>query len=771
MDDRYLMYWRKSHEWRCVARGQQLFEQAAEAFRDIMGMDSGFFLYRKKLKMSDSHQPRIYSPWGVMEELTTASQSFVESFNIHIMQFVQTMGEGWWTVEELPDPLAALSTKRGLRHLGAWYLRVNSDIQGVVVLGSRCDVVPCNGLDVGVCVQQIEMVLDALYCRRFTEVHEQQFRSLVDNNPDIVLQTNVAGELVYANEALYRLTGYSREALKRPSQRRAIVAKPYVQQMMKNAEQVRQGIVQSYEIMVYDKFGHAVYLGISSVPIVVDGDIVGVFTVAKDLTKHIEALNELRETKGLYECLISSNGDAISIMGRDRRYLRVNAAYEQVYGWSIEEAQGQLCPFLDQPQTSEWVSAAFRGETIRTETRRTRKDGRQIDVSLIMSPVIDTSGNIIAVSTISRDITDRKRAEMALIEAEVKYRTIVEESLVGVYIVEDNVLTFVNRRMAEIFGYEVEEMIGMTAWDTVSPKDLSVAVENVRKRLSGEVDSIRYQITGLCKNGETVDVEVHGTLAYFNGKPVIIGTLLDITERIEAEEIIRKADKLAVVGQLAAGVAHEIRNPLTALKGFVQLMTEGGNNAGYCEIMLSELNRINRIIDELLLAARPSKPVFERHNVVDLVQDVLSLISTQCVMKNIAVLPSIHTWVPSIRCDSNQLKQVFLNILKNAMEAVPEGGQIEVCVGRVEASDEVYVRITDNGFGIDETVLPKLGEPFYTSKETGTGLGLMVSYRIVQSHGGRMKISSQLGRGTTVDIRLPMEAPVPHHTSYLVKQG
>lgn len=359
---------------------------------------------------------------------------------------------------------------------------------------------------------------------------------------------------------------------------------------------------------------------------------------------------------------------------------------------------------------------------------------------------------------IDRHINELKRVEVSLIEAETKYRSLVEEALVGVYLYQEGQFFYVNPRYAEIFGYTQEEILQMDVLDLAFPEDRAVLSENIRRRMSGEVQGLRYFYRGIKKDQRVIDLEVHGTVTVYNGKPAIIGTLLDITDRIKTEELLRKSDKLAVVGELAAGVAHEIRNPLTSLKGFVQLMkTENGDNQKYHDIMLSELDRINFIVSEFLLLAKPQVVNYQQKDLQNILQDVIGLLESQAILNNVQISVDFPLSNLMIECEENQIKQVFINILKNAMEATPHGGTISIRV-QMKENNKVLVQFMDQGCGIPEDRLSKLGEPFYTTKEKGTGLGLMVSYKIIETHQGEINIKSEENKGTTVDVILPIES-------------
>ncbi|MBX6396362.1 MAG: two-component sensor histidine kinase [Alicyclobacillaceae bacterium] len=240
----------------------------------------------------------------------------------------------------------------------------------------------------------------------------------------------------------------------------------------------------------------------------------------------------------------------------------------------------------------------------------------------------------------------------------------------------------------------------------------------------------------------------------------IVGAVVvfkDVTERKRSEELMLKSEKLSVVGQLAAGVAHEIRNPLTALKGFVQLLQANMTaKEEYFHIMLSELDRIELIINELLILSKPVDVQFQFHNLCTLIENVVALIRTQAILNNIQIITDCDPTIPVIHCDDNRLKQVFVNLLKNAIEAMPDGGRILV-QAQMAGKRSVRVRIIDEGIGIPQDRLPRLGEPFFTTKEKGVGLGLTMSYKILESHQGHIRFHSEVGKGTTVEIHLPVD--------------
>ncbi|KUP08922.1 hypothetical protein Q73_04455 [Bacillus coahuilensis m2-6] len=231
----------------------------------------------------------------------------------------------------------------------------------------------------------------------------------------------------------------------------------------------------------------------------------------------------------------------------------------------------------------------------------------------------------------------------------------------------------------------------------------------------------------------------------------------NITEQVEMQEQLRKSDTLSVVGELAAGIAHEIRNPMTALKGFIQLLENSmqEDHSMYFHVIKSELQRIESIITEFLILAKPQAVQYQDSNLEKIVQETVELLNAQALLHNVQIIIHCDKDLPKIYAEPNQLKQVFINIIKNAIEVMPSGGEVVLSLTK-EKDNEVKISIKDTGAGIPKNKIKKLGEPFYTTKERGTGLGLMVSFKIIREHNGTIEVDSIENEGTTFHIRLPV---------------
>ncbi|MDQ6422220.1 PAS domain S-box protein [Paenibacillus sp. LHD-117] len=316
----------------------------------------------------------------------------------------------------------------------------------------------------------------------------------------------------------------------------------------------------------------------------------------------------------------------------------------------------------------------------------------------------------------------------------------------------------INRAFEQLFGYEESEVLGMR-FPTVPDTHRMEKRQMIGLLLAGKKLPAQETVR-MTKSGEIIPVSVmvspirdsDGTIRAF------ASICRDMRSRNRMEELLRRSEKLTTVGQLAAGVAHEIRNPLTTLRGFLQLQQQSQKlNVSHVNLMLSELDRINLIVGEFLILAKPQATKFVTKDVRDVLNDVLVFLDSEAHLHNIEFRTVITEEECRISCEENQLKQVFINLLKNAIEAMPGGGSVHISIQR--KSDRIAISITDEGVGIPEELISKIGDPFFTAKETGTGLGIMVSQRIINSHQGTLDIQSQVNVGTSVKVTLPAQKP------------
>lgn len=260
---------------------------------------------------------------------------------------------------------------------------------------------------------------------------------------------------------------------------------------------------------------------------------------------------------------------------------------------------------------------------------------------------------------------------------------------------------------------------------------------------------------------EVLHVSIYGIIALtLIGLSLFLGLLIWCQKKKYRSELeVQRMENLAAISQLAAGIAHEVRNPLTSIKGFIQMAVVKPDkpiNVGHMQLVLEEITRIEQLINEFRMLARPQEvPHISEVDLNATIDNIITLVQSQAHAKSI----ELSYTASDERCpfigDASLLKQLWLNLLRNAVEAVPDGGKIEVYLCKKECA--YIVSIKDNGAGIPPEVLRKLGTPFFTTKESGTGLGLSICYNIVHKHHGRLEFSSKVGEGTEVLVHLPRE--------------
>jgi signal transduction histidine kinase len=223
----------------------------------------------------------------------------------------------------------------------------------------------------------------------------------------------------------------------------------------------------------------------------------------------------------------------------------------------------------------------------------------------------------------------------------------------------------------------------------------------------------------------------------------------------KVNEDLRQKEKLAIVGQLATSIGHEIRNPLASLKGFTQLQNEKyPDDKEYYEIMQNEIERINLIVNDLMYMGKPKHQNLQKHEVKELILYVINILKPIAQSNNVKIEHNLDQ-LPMMQCDGNQLKQVFINLVKNAIESMPLGGTITISSKLLE-DGKFSLSIADEGNGMDQDKINMLGQPFFTTKEDGNGLGLMVTFNIIEQHNGKINYNSGIGKGTVVELTLPI---------------
>ncbi len=375
---------------------------------------------------------------------------------------------------------------------------------------------------------------------------------------------------------------------------------------------------------------------------------------------------------------------------------------------------------------------------------------------------------------LKRGLDERERVEKALRESEEKYSTLVESSLTGIYIDQNEKIVFANRKFAQIFGYSREELAGMEACKLVHPEDRALTDEMRTKRLKGEEASSEYPARGLTKDGRTIWIVRRNTLIDYEGKPAILGNIVDITESRAKEAQLIQASKMSTLGEMATGVAHELNQPLSSIQigaDFFRNIAREGLQVPHEELafvseqITQQVARAVSIIDHMRQFGRKAEIQCEKVDINQPLKAVFALLSEQLRVRGIKVKLDLEDDLPPVLADSNRLEQVFIDLVVNARDAMGEekvgldGETFEntLTVKTFQENGQVTVTIADTGIGISDDIKDKVFEPLFTTKEVGkgTGLGLSISYGIIKDYDGTIEVETEPDKGTTFKITLP----------------
>ena len=466
--------------------------------------------------------------------------------------------------------------------------------------------------------------------------------------------------------------------------------------------------------------------------------------------------------------IIESSEDAIIAKNLEGIVLSWNRGAERMYGYSASEAIGRPISFLIPSDLRHEFDELL--EHIRIdqrvahyETRRLAKDGRQLDVSLTVSPIKDSGGQMLGASTIARDITEQKRVEEALRSSEARWRAIVESAVDGIVVIDarGHVEAF-NRAAERLFGYAAQDVVGRNV-NMLMPAPYHDEHEGylARYRATGvqKIIGIGREVTGLRKDGSAFPLHLSVGEVLIEGESKFTGILHDLTERVQLETQLREQSALTRLGEMAAVVAHEVKNPLTGIRGAIQViggrLPAGSKDVQIIGDIVARIDALDDLMKDLLLFARPPQPRMTPVDVLSLVKNVRDLLRQDPALRALRIDVTGDATV--LGADAELLKIVVQNLLLNGAHAMQGQGLIQVVV--TSAGGLCQIAIADEGPGISREVLDRLFTPFFTTKARGTGLGLSTARRFVEAHGGTLAIESPATGGTTATIRLPVRLP------------
>lgn len=495
----------------------------------------------------------------------------------------------------------------------------------------------------------------------------------------------------------------------------------------------------------------------------------------------ITELRRAEEQARLLSHAVESTSDLISITDLDDRFLFVNRAFLDAYGYTLHEVLGRTPEMLASTQHRQPpMHAAIRASVLEGswngEMVNRRKDGTEFPIQLNASRVQDAHGRVVALMGVAQDITARKRAEDALRDSEARFRATFEQAAMGMSITAlDGRFLRVNERLCRITGYDTDELLARTFQQITHPDDVALDVEHMRRVVSGTIASYTMEKRYVRKDGAPVWVELTTSLVrHSSGAPeYFIDLVEDISPRRDLETQLRQAQKMEAIGQLAGGVAHDFNNMLAVIRGHAELMGLTATLPASERESLDEIGRAAQraasLTRQLLLFSRREVMQPARLDLNDIVTQLAKMLQ-RLIGEDVRMRLHVHQRPLPIHADSGMIEQVLMNLAVNARDAMPGGGDLIIetsekivdattaLLSEAEPGSYACLSVSDTGCGIAPDVLPRVFEPFFTTKEVGkgTGLGLATVFGIAKQHRGWVSIYSEPGCGTTFHLYLPL---------------
>jgi len=506
------------------------------------------------------------------------------------------------------------------------------------------------------------------------------------------------------------------------------------------------------------------------------------YAYIRDITGRKKFEKELRESEEKFRNLFERVRHGIFISAKEGHFLDCNQALLEMVGYRDKEEFLNIDIAKDLYVNPEDRKAFQRliekqGFVKDLEVEFKKRNGEKITVLLTAHTKRDDKGEIVGYEGINIDISDRKRMEKELKEANDFLMNLIESSVDGIIVtnMKGNILIF-NKGAEIMLGYKAEEVVEkMNIRSIYQPGVAEEVMEKLRSPDFGGVGKLTsFPILHRRKDGELIEGDLSAALIYDEkGKEIAsVGIFKDLRERLRMERELQKtqqallhSEKLAAMGRLTSQIAHELNNPIYGIMNTLELLkTEvppESKRRRILELSLSETQRLAEMLRNMLSFSKPEEEKRRPVNINELVEGILLVMEKQMREANITLATFFDDGIPEVMASTNQMRQVMLNVIKNAKEAMPKGGTLTVRTAR--ENNNVVIHIQDTGTGIPEGIRDRIFEAFFTtkSKVKGVGLGLSVCYGIIRDHGGEIKVESEEGKGTTFTIRLPIAPQRP----------
>lgn len=481
------------------------------------------------------------------------------------------------------------------------------------------------------------------------------------------------------------------------------------------------------------------------------------------IIKRRHAEENLLQLEASFRKIVETANEGIIVGTSDGKIRYLNNRMADMLGYTVAELQGknglELLVPSQEPAVVKTRAQLAAGTTTQTEVHFCKKDGKSLWTLANSSPIFADDGKYVGNLAMHTDITERKRSEEALRQSEERFAMLFHESPVLMALAKidetSRRIEYVdaNQKYLEAIEYSLEEIIGKTPTELNLFSDDS-AYGQIYADLTtvGFVNNLEREIrtrSGGCVHGLTCFRTITINLDKY-----VLAVILDITEKKRYESELARLDQLNLVAEMAAGIGHEVRNPMTTVRGFLQMLSKyqiRPHETEIYQLMIEELDRANNIITEFLSLARNDSIVRKPINLNDVVRALFPLIQAEALLNDHTIILDLHD-VPAVLVNENDIRQLIHNLTRNGLEAMSSGKTMTIQT--TCRDDQVVLSVADQGSGLSPEIAGKLGKPFITTKEKGTGLGLAVCYSIAARHQASIEVESGT-TGTVFKVSFP----------------
>jgi two-component system, cell cycle sensor histidine kinase and response regulator CckA len=629
--------------------------------------------------------------------------------------------------------------------------------------------------------------------RRRAEETVMRLAAIVESSQDAIIGKDLSCRITSWNKGAELMFGYlANDAI---GQDISILAPAgHSQEMQRIIHELKSGhLIKNFETVRMAKNGRVIYVSLTVSPVLdSNGDVVGASSIARDITAPKlaeEALRRANET--------SIYASPVPIIAADKlsRVTMWNPAAEALFGWSEEEVVGKpmpIIPLREKSAAAELHARLLAGEIVRgVDVLRQTRDGSTVAIKMSAAPIRDENRKVKGIIGFLTNITDLQRSERALRQAEQKYRAIFENAAEGIYqSTLDGRYISANPALARMLGFDSPEELISSRTDINAQQYVSREAHAGFVRTMTEAGAVQnFEHEALRKDGKTILVSENARVVRDSAGKILYfeGTVEDITHQRELEHQIRQMQKIEAVGRLAGGVAHDFNNILMAISSYAELLERklpDSSTSCYVHEIVKATKRGSALTDGLLTFSRKQVLSPKVLDLNSLIAEHLKMLA-RLIPENIELKFVAGGGLGNVKADPSQVQQVLMNLIINARDAMATGGKLVLQTRNAELDDAggphdqagaqyVLVSVSDTGCGMDSETMSHIFEPFFTTKEQGkgTGLGLAIVFGIVKQSGGHVSVQSEITKGTTFKVYLPMvEAAIARESTKPIKHS